>query len=348
MNDASIIPILFFCFITVLAVIWCFKVLKKTILKVKESLAKSPHEMGSLIKSYFKIMKKRSEGIDRIFKIISILSVVYWICFAGGGRNFLTDLPIKGALFCFFTGIIVAYFIPQIIKQIIYWVIDGFKKDKEITSTEQIISSHPGSSYIGQFVKRKILSNSIKGITGKILLELLVIFISFVVSVLGVSFFWESLFFDYDISIIKRGSIALTVWLIMVSAAQPAIWKKGFLTTSDRIFSFFISSILGLFIYLSLAVLAANLFYSTQFDLGLQVGALSNFIGILSGSIFCNYHLVKTVKWNDAAEKDEKIIISRTISSKCPDCKKEYTNFDYREDAKDWFCSQCKAKLLKI
>jgi len=177
----------------------------------------------------------------------------------------------------------------------------------------------------------------------KILLEIPIIFILFIVSILGVS-----VIFKPDISDVQKALISTTILFIMVPAAHLAIWKKGFLTTSDRISSFLISSILGIFIYSSLNVLALILFWSGQFTLGLLVGALSKLIGVFSGLFFCNYHLAKTAKRNDMAEKEEAIIRSRTISSKCPDCGNEYTNFNYREGAKDWFCSKCKAKLPKI
>lgn len=180
----------------------------------------------------------------------------------------------------------------------------------------------------------------------KILLEILVIIISFIVSALGVSFFY--VIAKPDISVAQRALISNTILFIMVSAAQPAIWKKGFITKGDRVFSFILSSVLGVFVYLSLDILAANLFWSTKFALGLQVGALANLLGIFSGSIFCNYHLAITGRKNEKAEKEEEFIRSKTVSGKCPDCGLQYTNFDYSEDAKDWFCSQCKAKLPKL
>lgn len=180
----------------------------------------------------------------------------------------------------------------------------------------------------------------------KILAEILVVFISFIVSVLGVSFFY--VITKPDISIAQRALISNTILFIMVSAAQPAIWKKGFITKGDRVFSFILSSIFGVFVYLALDILAANLFWSTQFALGLLLGALANLIGVFAGSIFCNYHLAKTGRKNEKVEKEEEILRSKTIKGKCPDCGLEYTNFDYREDTKDWFCSQCNAKLPRI
>lgn len=89
-------------------------------------------------------MAKRSKGIKRIVFMISILSGIGWILFIAimGGFTPMTyvdpsEVPQADAataakallapvaVFC------VGYFIPQLICRVVYWVIDGFRKDGE-------------------------------------------------------------------------------------------------------------------------------------------------------------------------------------------------------------------------
>ena len=75
-------------------------------------------------------MAHRSEGVKRILFLLSILSVISWIAFIGvESDGFSTVNPI-GWLILVGTSI-AAYFAPQLIGKITYWVVDGFRKGKE-------------------------------------------------------------------------------------------------------------------------------------------------------------------------------------------------------------------------
>jgi hypothetical protein len=75
-------------------------------------------------------MVKRSEGIKRITLIISVLSVVGWISYVGVVSKGFSQVQPIGWIFLF-GGSFVAFFIPQLISKVLYWVIDGFKEDKK-------------------------------------------------------------------------------------------------------------------------------------------------------------------------------------------------------------------------
>ena len=75
-------------------------------------------------------MVKRSEGIKRITLIISVLSVIGCLSYVGVASNGFSQVKPIGWLI-FAGGLFIAYFIPQLICKAVYWVIDGFKKDKK-------------------------------------------------------------------------------------------------------------------------------------------------------------------------------------------------------------------------
>jgi len=105
---------------------------------------------------------------------------------------------------------------------------------------------------------------------------------------------------------------------------------------------------MGISIYLSLEVLAANIFPGKQIILGLQIGYISNFISPIAGLFFCYFSLKRTSRQNESHKKEADEISKNRVSSNCPNCGLEYADLDYREDAEEWFCSQCRAKLPKI
>lgn len=75
-------------------------------------------------------MTKRSEGVRRVVLIISVLSVIgliVWVFVESDG--FYRIQPMGWLIFA--GGLVLAYFIPYLICKIVYWVIDGFEKDKE-------------------------------------------------------------------------------------------------------------------------------------------------------------------------------------------------------------------------
>jgi uncharacterized membrane protein len=77
-------------------------------------------------------MKKRSEGVRRIVQLISVLAVISWISFVGWSSKGFKGFNFDDLFWVFFIGVaIFAFFIPQLISIICYWVLDGFKKDKE-------------------------------------------------------------------------------------------------------------------------------------------------------------------------------------------------------------------------
>ena len=75
-------------------------------------------------------MAKRSEGVKRIVLVLSVLSVIGWILWVGIASNGFSQVKLVGWL-VLAGGLVIAYLIPQLICKVIYWVIDGFKKDKK-------------------------------------------------------------------------------------------------------------------------------------------------------------------------------------------------------------------------
>jgi len=75
-------------------------------------------------------MKKRSEGVRRIVLVISVLAVISWISSVGVASKGFSQFALFDWV-VFTGGLIFAFFIPQLICKICYWVRDGFKKDKE-------------------------------------------------------------------------------------------------------------------------------------------------------------------------------------------------------------------------
>ena len=77
-------------------------------------------------------MKKRSIGVKRIVVILSVVSIIVWVSFMFVVTSAFTDMGGNDAWLALAGGIVVALFVPQLICKVVYWVIDGFKKDKEI------------------------------------------------------------------------------------------------------------------------------------------------------------------------------------------------------------------------
>lgn len=98
--------------------------------------------------------QKRSVGIKRIVMVLSGIFTIAWVLFVVNAvdndiSNKRFTYPIReltpneleniskdvfsGWWPVFIVGLIVAYFIPQLICKTVYWVLDGFKKDKEHT-----------------------------------------------------------------------------------------------------------------------------------------------------------------------------------------------------------------------
>lgn len=75
-------------------------------------------------------MTKQSEGVRRIVLIISVLSVIGWILWVAVKSDGFSEVKPVGWLI-FTGGLVIAFFIPQLICRSSYWVIVGFKKDKE-------------------------------------------------------------------------------------------------------------------------------------------------------------------------------------------------------------------------
>ena len=77
-------------------------------------------------------MQKRSEGVRRIVFLFSILSAICWISWvaiATDGFHTFQANPVVWVGFA--VQLFIAYFIPQLICKVAYWVIGGFGKDKE-------------------------------------------------------------------------------------------------------------------------------------------------------------------------------------------------------------------------
>ncbi len=75
-------------------------------------------------------MRERSVGVKRIVVILSVLSTVVWVTFVLVVSEGFTEMAGGGWIFLL-VGIIVAYFVPQLICKAVYWVLDGFEKDKK-------------------------------------------------------------------------------------------------------------------------------------------------------------------------------------------------------------------------
>lgn len=78
-------------------------------------------------------MGKRSEGIKRITHIFSIFSVIGWISYAAVELEGVTNIRPEDWLIVA-GGLFIAYFIPWLIMRAVYWVLDGFEKDKKSIS----------------------------------------------------------------------------------------------------------------------------------------------------------------------------------------------------------------------
>lgn len=74
--------------------------------------------------------ENRSEGIARLTSIITALLVIGWALFVINEiyKN-LESVPIQGWAIIG-GGFFIAYYVPQLICKIVYWIIDGFKEDK--------------------------------------------------------------------------------------------------------------------------------------------------------------------------------------------------------------------------
>lgn len=75
-------------------------------------------------------MTKRSEGIRRILLILSVLLVISWTALIGIASDGFSNINLPGWI-VFTGGLVIVYFIPSLIARIVYWVIDGFKKDRK-------------------------------------------------------------------------------------------------------------------------------------------------------------------------------------------------------------------------
>ena len=75
-------------------------------------------------------MAKRSEGVRRIVLVLSVLSVIGWITWAGFETSGFYNIPPIGWVILL-VGVPIVYIIPQLITKVSYWVMDGFKKDKK-------------------------------------------------------------------------------------------------------------------------------------------------------------------------------------------------------------------------
>ena len=71
--------------------------------------------------------QKRSEGVRRLFLLLSILLTLLWVC--------VFQEVVPGSLYpedamLFLAGGVIAFLIPQLIRLAGYWVLDGFRKDR--------------------------------------------------------------------------------------------------------------------------------------------------------------------------------------------------------------------------
>lgn len=76
-------------------------------------------------------MKRRSVGVKRIVVISSVVSIIAWVSFIGIVSSAFTDMGTYRGWLILAVGMVVAYFVPQLICKAVYWVLDGFRKDKE-------------------------------------------------------------------------------------------------------------------------------------------------------------------------------------------------------------------------
>ena len=72
-------------------------------------------------------MKKRSKGIKRIVLRISILLPLGWIIFIAMDTEFFSSFSVRESLIVIIIAII-AFLIPQFLRIVIYWIIDGLRK----------------------------------------------------------------------------------------------------------------------------------------------------------------------------------------------------------------------------
>jgi len=75
-------------------------------------------------------MVKRSEGVRRIVLLVSIVATLGWALFVvitTEGFSVKLD-PIEWGIIM--AGFLVAYFAAPTTSRIVYWIIDGFSKDK--------------------------------------------------------------------------------------------------------------------------------------------------------------------------------------------------------------------------
>ena len=75
-------------------------------------------------------MKKRSVGVKRIVTIFSVLSALGWFLFMLIASEGFSNVHVRGLLILIL-GMLIACLIPHLLCRVVYWVIDGFRKDKE-------------------------------------------------------------------------------------------------------------------------------------------------------------------------------------------------------------------------
>lgn len=83
-----------------------------------------------LIKREDEDMKEQSEGFKRIVLVFSMGFVLSWVIYAIAETNWFANMNERGWII-FIAGIPITYFIPQVIFRVSYWIIDGFRKDRE-------------------------------------------------------------------------------------------------------------------------------------------------------------------------------------------------------------------------
>jgi hypothetical protein len=82
-----------------------------------------------LISSISALVAKQSEGIRRLVLVISVVSAVCWISYVGIENSGYGGIEPLGWVIIIL-GIVVAFYIPRLICVVIYWIMDGFKKDR--------------------------------------------------------------------------------------------------------------------------------------------------------------------------------------------------------------------------
>lgn len=71
----------------------------------------------------------RSKGVRRIILLISVLCSVGWVIFISiligrdGNQNITPWIILL-------VSAIIVFFIPQLIRKLVYWIIDGFRDDE--------------------------------------------------------------------------------------------------------------------------------------------------------------------------------------------------------------------------